>query len=133
MRVLVCGSRDWTDPEPIRRELRALPIREGTFTNQDGYETYVIGPEIVHGAARGADCIAGQIAKEMGLPVRALPAQWEKYGKRAGPLRNEQMLGEFYPIDLVIAFHEDLTKSKGTKDMVNRALRDGIPVKIIPR
>jgi hypothetical protein len=131
MRILVCGSREWTDPEPIRRELRAIPEEFGVTTTQDGYEKHLVGPVIVHGDCRGADRLAGAIAAVMGLPVRVVPADWNRYGPKAGPLRNERMLKEFGPIDLVLAFHEDLPRSKGTKDMIARAVRAGVPVKII--
>lgn len=134
MQVLVCGSREWVDPEPIRRELKALPVQTGALTTQDGYETCVVGPTIIHGDARGADRLAGQIAeKELGLLVKPVPADWNRYGPKAGPLRNERMLKEFGPIDLVIAFHEDLSRSRGTKDLISRALRAGVPVKIVPK
>lgn len=141
MRVLVTGSRDWTDPKSIRREflsllnlaLRDFQMLSSAATLDEMRDRAASSITVINGAARGADQLAGQIADEMGFGICDVPAQWEKYGKRAGPLRNEQMLREFGPIDLVLAFHEDLAKSKGTKDMVNRALRDGIPVKIIPQ
>jgi hypothetical protein len=88
---------------------------------------------IVHGGANGADQMADIWARLIGLPkrdIRAFPAQWEKYGRAAGPIRNQQMLDEGKP-HAAVAFHEDLSKSKGTKDMVNRLRKAGIPYKII--
>jgi hypothetical protein len=119
MRVIVCGSRRWTDARRIRRVLRTLPG----------------GTEIVHGDAPGADRIAGRIAGELGLSVRAVPAEWGRYGKAAGPIRNARMLEEFGPIDLVLAFHDDFfrSNSKGTKDMVRQALLRRVPVRIVGR
>jgi hypothetical protein len=58
------------------------------------------------------------------------PAQWHKYGRAAGPIRNQQMLAEGKP-DLVLAFHDDIDGSRGTKDMVNRARRAGVKVEVI--
>ena len=113
MKVLVCGSRTWSDPEPIRRELSALP--RDTI--------------IIHGAARGADTLAGQVAAELELEVRAFPAEWYKYGIAAGPIRNQRMLEE--RPDLVIAFCRNLSESAGTADMVRRAWSAGINVKIV--
>jgi hypothetical protein len=84
---------------------------------------------IVHGAARGADTIAGETARILGMPVEAYPADWNKHGRSAGPIRNRKML-DTKP-DLVIAFHEDIESSKGTKDCVNEALRRGIQVEVI--
>jgi len=80
---------------------------------------------IIHGDCRGADRLAGQAAEQLGLTVRAYPAQWDSHGRAAGPIRNQQMIDEEHP-DLVIAFHDDLTKSKGTRDMLQRAKRSGI-------
>lgn len=111
MKVLVCGSRDLVDQAPIERELRKLP--PGTI--------------IIHGAARGADNIAGYVAKRLGFIVRPYPADWDQYPKAAGPIRNSQMLKEEHPdsegvyIDRVLAFHRDPNLSKGTRDMVAKA------------
>lgn len=121
MKVLVCGSRKWVAQAPIERELRKLPP-----------DTIV-----VHGACRGADNIAGYVAKDiLGLEVRPYPADWDFYGPSAGVLRNQQMLEEEHPdknrvfIDKVLAFHEDVGLGKGTKDMVARAKKAGIPVEV---
>ena len=115
MKVLVCGSRDWLDIEPIRKELSALP--------KDSI--------IIHGAARGADTLADQVAVELGLKVKVFPASWHRYGRAAGPIRNQKMLEE-HP-DLVLAFCHDLTKSKGTADMIRRARLAKVKVKVVSR
>jgi len=111
MRILVCGDRHWTDEKAIRRELGAM------FT----------GSTVIHGACRGADAIAGKVARELGFAVEEYPADWDKYGRAAGPIRNRQMIKEGNP-DLVIAFHPDLSKSKGTADMCSAAKQAGVPV-----
>ena len=54
-----------------------------------------------------------------------------RYGRGAGPRRNRQMLDENPDISLVLAFHEDLGRSKGTRDMVRRSEKKGIRTKII--
>jgi hypothetical protein len=84
---------------------------------------------VIHGACSGADRIAGEIAEQMGLSEIACPAKWDERGNAAGPIRNQEMLK--HNPDIVFAFHENISKSKGTKDMVVRALAEGIPVKII--
>ena len=61
------------------------------------------------------------------MRVLAFPADWDKYHKAAGHIRNQQMLTEGKPT-LVLAFHHDLARSKGTKDMVRRALKAGLAV-----
>lgn len=55
------------------------------------------------------------------------PAKWKEFGRAAGPIRNQQMLDEGKP-ELVLAFHDDLENSKGTKDMVGRAMKADLPV-----
>lgn len=113
MTVLVCGGREWVDPVPIRQRLAQLPK----------------GSVVIHGAARGADQLAGKIAKGLGLSVVPVPADWLQYGRPAGVIRNRKMLG-MRP-DLVIAFHADLMgRSKGTKDCVTEAGRRGIPTEV---
>lgn len=114
MRLLVCGDRDWTDREAIRRELVVLPL-----------DTVVI-----HGAARGADQIANDAALVLGLRVVAFPADWKRYGRAAGVIRNQQMLDEGEP-DRVYAFHDHINESRGTLDMVTRARRAGIPTTVL--
>ena len=59
-----------------------------------------------------------------------VPANWVKYGRAAGPIRNRRML-ELVPPDLVVAFHDDLESSRGTKDMVIAARQAEIPVRLI--
>lgn len=140
MRVVVCGARDWTDRETIRRELARLPVRKRTMPTQDGYEENVYSPVVVHGgngerdeagkAVRGADLIAAEIALGMGLPVVEVPARWQEFGRAAGPVRNQQMI-DMRPC-LVIAFHPDLSKSRGTRDTVRRALKAGIRTLVVP-
>ncbi len=108
MRVLVCGDRNWSGIDPIKRELM------------------LAAPSVViEGEARGADTLARKAAEELGIPVEPYPANWTKYGRAAGVLRNQQMLDEGKP-DLVLAFHPDISKSKGTADMVRRAKKAGI-------
>ena len=87
---------------------------------------------IIHGAARGADSIAGEIARELRVQVKEYPAQWQKHGKKAGPLRNIRMLQEGEP-QLVIAFHDDLANSKGTRHMATIASKQGLEVFVVSR
>lgn len=110
LRIIVCGGRDFDDSSTIRGSLSAVheqtPIRH-----------------LFHGNARGVDTEAARWAREFPeIAVHATPAQWAKYGKRAGPLRNQQMLGQ--GIDLVIAF----PGGRGTADMVKRARAAGVEV-----
>jgi hypothetical protein len=113
MKVLVCGDRYWNNRILFWVRLTQLP--EGTV--------------IIHGNAAGADTLAADVAKRHGFEVIAFPADWKRYGRAAGPIRNRQMLDE--KPDLVIAFHNNLSKSKGTKDCVEEAERRGIDIEII--
>lgn len=114
MRVLICGSRDWTDRATIRECL----------------EGYGPGTVVLEGEARGADTLAREIAEELGFAVLAFPADWKRFGRAAGPIRNQRMLDEGRP-DMVIAFHDDISRSRGTADMIRRAMKRGIPTKTI--
>jgi hypothetical protein len=107
MRLLIAGSRDWQDETPIRQALeRARPT------------------VLIHGAARGADSIAARLAYAMGIEVRAYPADWS-VGRAAGVIRNQRMLDDGRP-DWVIAFADDLLISRGTRDMIERAVEHGV-------
>lgn len=116
MRVLVCGDRNWRNMSVIERELKKFP--PGTI--------------VIHGAARGADTLGGFVADKLGFKVIPFPAKWNIYGRAAGPIRNQVMIDEGMP-ELVLAFHENLSESKGTKDMVNRARSVGIKVEVFEK
>jgi hypothetical protein len=112
--VLCCGDRNWTNWALIWETLRGL------------------GPNtiIVEGEARGADKMCRYVAEQLGYPVRKYPADWEKHGKAAGPIRNRLQFDTEQP-DLVIAFHNNLAQSRGTKDMVMYAQSKGTPVNVV--
>lgn len=115
-RILICGSRDWND----------------WFFMRDAFirwcEAKGLPQLIIEGCARGADTIAGHmLAPEYAIDVAHFPADWDRHGRAAGPIRNQQMLDEGRP-DAVIAFTRDLRISRGTRDMVTRARRAGLPV-----
>ena len=113
-RILCCGNRNWSNYTIILEELKIFP--SGTI--------------IIEGEAKGADKLSAKAANELGFTVLKYPAKWAIYGKAAGPIRNKQMLNEGKPT-LVIAFHNDIASSKGTKDMVNQARKAGLSVKIV--
>ena len=116
MIVLVCGSRFWTDGKFIRKILQK-------------YQEDCSIEAVVEGEAFGADKLAREAAESLRIPVRPFPAIWHQYGKAAGPIRNQQMLDEGKP-DMVLAFHDNLHQSKGTADMLRRARRREITVRI---
>lgn len=114
-KILVTGDREWDD---IPRVVEAL-------------QQYPPGTILVHGACRGADVICAAVGEALNFVVRAYPADWAKYGRGAGPVRNQQMLSAEHlvcePIDVCLAFHNHIEDSKGTADMLRRAAKAGIP------
>lgn len=116
MHVLVCGARDWTNSGAVRREL------ENLGKNSDNVS-------VVHGGCSGADDIAGKLSVELGMTEIRVPAEWKRYGRAAGPIRNQKML-DMYPIELVLAFHPSIENSRGTKDMVSRAKKKNVSVSV---
>ena len=81
---------------------------------------------IIHGAAAGADAMAGRYARENDIECREFPAEWERYGRSAGYKRNQQMLDEGKP-DMVVAF----PGGPGTQNMVKISRQQGFEVNII--
>lgn len=128
MRILICGSRYLThvDHYPIiHREIESL-LKSFSDWPYNG------GKTIIHGAAKGADEMAGSIARRFCCRVESHPADWKTHGKSAGPIRNQQMLES--GVDLVLAFpigSEQSGESKGTWDMVRRARAAGVEVRIV--
>jgi len=120
LKVLCSGDRTWTDAELVRSILSRLPP----------------GSIVVHGdqgddeATVGLDRISGKVATSLGLEVRPYPADWNRFGRRAGPFRNDQMVRNEKP-DHVYAFHDDIEGSKGTKDLISKALTAKIPVTLV--
>lgn len=123
MRILVCGDRNWDDEALINKVLFEYWLL--WLESETPEDDFVI----IHGAARGADSIAGKIARRQSVKEEAYPAEWDKYHKAAGPIRNQQMLTEGRPT-LVLAFHDNIEKSKGTRDMVDKAKRAGIETRV---
>jgi len=110
MRVLVTGSRDWSDPDLVVAALEAEAVGDPKMV-------------VVHGGnGAGVDAIADRWATERGITVEVHPARWNEEGKRAGPLRNERMVRK--GADLCLAFIRD--NSRGAEDCARRAQAAGI-------
>lgn len=123
MRILVCGDRNWTDTRTIRDVLVAC---RHLFHEFDTDPSELV---IIEGEAKGADMLARIEAEKLGIKVLPYAADWDKYGDAAGPIRNNQMLDEGRP-NIVVAFHNDLAKSKGTANMISLAEKRKIPVRV---
>ena len=115
MRVIVCGSREWKDPNAARRAIA------------DRLFDLPVTSTIVHGNARGADRFAHQEAQKLGLLVEPHPADWEAHGKRAGLIRNKEMAA--LGADLCIALWNG--SSRGTQHMLEMAREQDIPVEVV--
>ena len=111
MRLLVCGSRTWTDAARI-----------------DAYIAQAKPTLIIHGGARGADTLAGDVAQRRGIPLCIFPAEWAYFGNNAGAIRNEWML-IFGKPDRVVAFWDGA--SPGTASMCSQARLRGVSVDLI--
>jgi hypothetical protein len=110
MKVVFTGSRTFSAQDDIAllwSVMKALPA----------------SVRILVGDCRGLDRIVRDYAGELGLAYQIFPADWEKYGKAAGPIRNNTMLD--YKPDLVIGFRK--SASKGTTQCVGEAKDRGIP------
>lgn len=115
-RILVTGSRTWTDNAPIRAEL-------------DQWRHRLPGAVLVHGNARGADRIAAAIWRRWDLPTEAHPAQWNRLGRGAGHARNRAMIT--LGADVCLAFIRD--GSPGATGCAELAEAAGIPTYRIRR
>jgi hypothetical protein len=118
MRILVCGGRTFTDKQLFLQKMAEIEQKYGPFR-----PTATV---IINGGARGADTLAAEYGYSRCFAVRTFHADWAKFGKRAGGLRNQQMLDEAKP-DLVIAFPGGV----GTADMVARAKWQNVPLEEI--
>lgn len=127
-RILVTGSRDWTDTRVIADGLIAA-IEHGPddlFGHHPTHGAYLHWGQItvVHGAARGADRFAARIARAWGMVVEPHPADWKTHGRAAGHRRNAHMVA--LGADVCIAF--PLGASRGTRGCMALAEAAGIPV-----
>lgn len=113
-RLLITGSRDWDNKQVIDRALFKYWYESGR-----GYDLV-----LVHGAARGADQLAAECWEKNWMQTEAYPADWDGLGKRAGIVRNTQML-DLQP-EHVIAFIK--RASRGATHCAAEAERRGIPV-----
>ena len=115
IKVIIAGTRDFNDYAFLKKNV--------DYFLQDFNPNKI---EIVSGNARGADKLGERYAKEHNLPVKLFPANWDKYGKRAGYLRNQEMANYS---DMLIAFWDE--KSKGTKHMIDIAKKQDLTVIVV--
>lgn len=116
-KVIVAGGRNYTDYLNVKSYLYLLKL----YCENNNLELV-----IVSGMATGADSLGLRFAEENNLEVLKYPADWNKYGKKAGYLRNYQM-GEI--ADSAIVFWDG--KSPGTKMMIDIMNNFNKTVKIV--
>lgn len=106
MKVIIAGSRTISDRELVEAAIKA-----------SGFEI----TEVVCGMARGVDTVGLNWARDNNIPVKAFPADWEKYGRAAGPIRNKQMAEYAEALIAIMA-----PNSRGTKNMIETAIKRGL-------
>ena len=111
MKVIVAGSRSVTSKSVVFELLNMVSIGV---------------TELVSGAASGVDTLGEEWAKEQGIAIKQFPADWEKLGKRAGYVRNEQM-AEY--ADALIAIWDGV--SPGSKHMIDVARNKDLSVYVV--
>ena len=115
-RVVIAGCRDYNNYDEAKRYI-------DFYLSETRKQNQII---IISGMANGADKIGEMYAKENVFKVERYPAEWGKYGKSAGPIRNRQMAEA---CDFVICFWNG--DSPGTRSMIELAKKYDKPIKII--
>lgn len=113
IKLLVCGGRDYQDRNKIYKTL-----------NQIHKETPI--SLLITGDAKGADHLSYLWALNYTIPTRIFMANWKKYGPRAGPIRNQEMINQAKP-DLILAF----PGGTGTQNMISLGKKAALPIRII--
>lgn len=113
MKIIVCGGRAYQNRQRVFETLDALHQERKIDL-------------VAQGGASGADALAKEWAREMGVETGTFYADWKAYGRLAGPMRNQRMLVDVRP-DLVVAF----PGGSGTADMILRAEQTGVTIRRI--
>jgi len=111
MKVIVAGSRKIRDYDIVEKAIK-----------ESGFEI----TEVVSGCAGGVDESGEQYAARHGLKLKLFEPEWANHGKSAGMVRNERMARY---ADALVAIWDG--KSVGTKNMIERAKKKGIQVKVV--
>lgn len=116
MRIGIIGSRIFNHYELLKEVM-------SDYLNRDNELNCEL---VVSGGANGADKLGERWAKENGIQTLIFKPDWNKYGKRAGFIRNEDIIKNS---DFVVAFWDEI--SKGTKSSIDLAIKHDIPVRIV--
>ena len=125
VRIIVAGSRDYKNYGQLADILDVLVDN----LHDRGIDRSNI--EIVSGGCRGADELGERYAKESYIRCSIFPADWSKYGKSAGPIRNDTMAKYAVKADegYLVAF--PIGESRGTRSMIKLAEQHGLKVQVI--
>lgn len=115
-KIIIAGGRDFLDYNLLREKVNKI-LQEKRVTHK------IV---IISGCARGADTLGLRYASENVFDVEEYPAEWDKYGKKAGYMRNVEMAEN---ANALIAFWDG--KSKGTKHMIDIATERNLPIRVI--
>ena len=118
MRLLVCGGRNYADWDFLHTFLDRLEVLGGIRCGNAVYGPVHV---LINGGAKGADTLAVRWAEERGIKVETYTAQWSKYGDRAGPIRNIEMIRDGKP-SMVVCF----PGGNGTAHMKEIAMRANV-------
>ena len=123
IRIIIAGGRDFTDRHQMGTELWKL---FGGFKLSTWERV-----EVVCGMCCGAELLGKDWATMQALDIKEMPADWDRYGKRAGYIRNEQMAKcakNGNPYGYLVAFWDG--RSRGTRNMIEKALVAGLEIHI---
>ena len=115
-KVIIAGSRGFEDYDILKKTMDSL-LR---IRVEQGEEIV-----IVCGEAHGADALGKCYASERGFAVLSFPADWRRFGRRAGVIRNRQMAEA---ADACVCFWDG--ESRGTANMIEEARRRGLPLRV---
>ena len=115
-KIIIAGGRDFMGDNLLKEKVNKI-LQEKRVTHK------IV---IISGCARGADTLGVRYASENIFDVDKYPADWDKYGKKAGYMRNVEMAEN---ADALIAFWDG--KSKGTKHMIDIATERNLPIRVI--
>ena len=124
LRIIIAGSRDFNDYNLLKTSIKNI-LKDASLVGINKIK-------IISGTARGSDKLGERFAKQFKLEVVKFPADWDRFGKRAGYIRNEEM-AKYSVADnnygMLVAFWDG--KSRGTKHMIDLAKKHGLEVHVI--
>jgi hypothetical protein len=100
-----------------------IGLQEGRLNRRRGSKKRSGVTKVLSRETPGVDTLAEWWAEQHGIPVTRFTAEWKRYGRRAGPIRNQEMAG--YAEGLVAVWDG---QSRGTRNMIQLARRRGLQV-----